>query len=224
MTAEDMKAILCAYWRFVRHYPFVATETTLGSGSIMGMNPTDVIAITKDLYVYEIEVKTSVADLRREIRKSKYRSYRTPEGIVHSFPDKYSLAKYFYFAVPEEIAGAARRVVEELYKGAGLLVIRSPRAGRVDTYHEIGVNVLVAPRPLLGAKPVTVEQAYKLLPRIMNQMCRSMAEAANYRMGDGDRVAELADMILMVDRECGPHPSDPWHIPAEDVPAEQETL
>jgi len=180
VTADDMKAIVCCYWRFVRHCPYVATESTLAQGLMGGDCPIDVIAVNKNLYVIETEVKVSISDMRQELKKNKYR-HHWALAEPHEFPAAYNIAKYFYFAVPDEISLKARQVIHELYPGAGLLVVREPREGKFDTYQSIDVEVVINPKQLLGAKPITQAAANSLLLRVVNQMCGSMVDAANAR-------------------------------------------
>jgi len=209
MTADDMKAALCCYWRFVRHYPYVVTESNLGRNRY-SLETSDVCAVTQDLYVIEVEIKVSIGDLRREIRKAKYRRTWGPDGSspVYAFPPKYGGAKYCYFAVPSSLADRAKPVIADLYPGAGLLVVSEPPEGEFDTWRTIPVTVMVKPHVLPDARPLASECVRSsVVLRLVNQMCRSMAQAMNYRMGGGDGAEALADMILSVGREAETAPA-----------------
>lgn len=107
MTAKEIKVVLMCYWRVNRKCPIVATEYEYGSA--------DVVAIDCTLDRYETEIKISIADLKRDIKKRKHRFYADGKG--------WHGAQRFYFAVPLEISDKAKEVVEEMYPYAGLIVV-----------------------------------------------------------------------------------------------------
>lgn len=183
MTADDIKAVVCCYWRFVRHCPLVATETTSAAYGLAEYPP-DVMAVSKNGFLIETEVKVSVSDLRREIKKSKYRYTHGLDGLApqYRFPAKYSIAKFFYFAVPASLVEKAKPILSELYPGAGLLAVEEPEEGRFTSVIH-WLPVAVKPRALPAAKRLSTEATHELTLRIVNQMCSAMLDAANARRG-----------------------------------------
>ena len=206
MTADDMKAVVCCYWRFVRRCPLVATETTISSYGFLAEYPPDVMAVSKNGFLIETEVKLSIADLRREITKRKYRRHPgllDPPGssFTQCFPSRWSIAKFFYFAVPESIVERAKPVVRDLYPGAGLLAVEEPETGQFGSVMHQWLSLVMKPRSLPDARRLAVDATHALTLRVVNQMCSAMLDAANCRRNGGERDLELVDMILSVGRE-----------------------
>ena len=205
MTADDMKAVVCCYWRFVRHCPLVATETTLSTFGFLAEYPPDVMAVSKNGFLIETEVKVSITDLRREITKRKYRRGQRqgdPPTFTwfQCFPSEWNIAKYFYFAMPVSIVEKAKPILSEFYPGAGVLAVEEPREGRFKSVI-LWLPVAVKPRALPGARRLAVDATHALTLRVVNQMCSAMLDAANCRRNGGNRDLELVDMILSVGRE-----------------------
>ena len=70
----------------------------------------DFLYITKNYYLYEVEVKISIADFRADQKKNKY----------HDHPD----VRGFYYFVPQELYSKHKDEVKAMCKekGAGLIV------------------------------------------------------------------------------------------------------
>jgi hypothetical protein len=82
------------YFRFRRRFPYAATEAGAFNSDVLVFNGT---------YAIEIEVKTSLSDLKNEWYKPKHRFYFYPETRLHR---EYTPNK-FYIAVPKELVKAA---------------------------------------------------------------------------------------------------------------------
>lgn len=119
MNANEVRACVAAWLRYKRQYPMVCFERPL-EGDCNGTP--DILAVDKQRYAVEVEVKISAADVRQEFKKRKYDSnYR-----LSSNPwDRRVRQKYF--AVP----GDLRSKVEDLIpKDYGIIV--------VNGYHSMG--------------------------------------------------------------------------------------
>lgn len=79
--------------------------------SLCGEYEADFVYITKGGYLYEVEIKVSIADFRADRQKPLY----------HNFPD----VKGFYYCVPAELYHANAAEIELVCKdkGAGLIVM-----------------------------------------------------------------------------------------------------
>jgi len=125
MNSLEMKAEQAAYWRFKRQMPVVAVEAL----------SEDVIVVTRSRKLYIIEIKVSIADLRRDIDKSKHVSIRERVGLpLFDYQKPWRggrVPNAFYFAVPSNIADKAEKVIEELYPYAGLLVSNETSYGHI---------------------------------------------------------------------------------------------
>jgi hypothetical protein len=147
--------------------------------------PPDVMAVSKNGFLIETEVKVSIADLRREIKKTKYRTTHGFDGMTpeYRFPAKYTYAKYFYFAMPRALVAQAKPVLRELYPGAGLLAAEEPSDGIFQSVLHCYMECVVKPKALPGARRLEAAATHALTLRIVNQMCSAMLDAANARRG-----------------------------------------
>ncbi|MDO8635865.1 MAG: hypothetical protein Q7R34_06405, partial [Dehalococcoidia bacterium] len=97
-TSAYMKYTLLCYWRFIYGCPIIALEYSYGAA--------DVLAVGENGMVIETEVKVSIGDLKRDIEKTKHRSFlKGSSRFCH----------YFYFAVPKAIAEEAKEVCNRIY-------------------------------------------------------------------------------------------------------------
>ena len=99
MTADNIKAVIASYWRYIRQCPVIALEVSYNLSSYASEERADVLAVDKNRFLIETEVKVTLADLKRDVKKTKHRGFR--EGLSRC------VARHFYFAVPEDIANEA---------------------------------------------------------------------------------------------------------------------
>ena len=112
-SEEQLKAVIASYWRYVRQCPVIALEVSHNL-SAYAEERADVLAVNKNRFLIETEVKVTLADLKRDARKSKHRAFRD------NLPTR-CVARYFYFAVPKDIANKACPICNDLYPYAGVL-------------------------------------------------------------------------------------------------------
>lgn len=93
MNSKTVKAVILAYYRYKRGY-FVSTETDVTHGIA------DVLAVSKDGSIsVEIEVKTSLADLKNEWKNKQPKHIALQENS-----NRAGKANYYYIAIPEKLA------------------------------------------------------------------------------------------------------------------------
>jgi len=119
----------------------------------------DVLGVTKDRYLYEIEVKRSLSDFRADADKPSRRN-RDWDKWQPKFP------KQFYYLVPNALA---HKVNGELPDWAGLM--RGPASGEVPVVQVVKPSPIWKPSIRLSPK----ECAYLVL-KMSNQIL-SFAEA-----------------------------------------------
>jgi len=155
MTSDQIKAVITSYWRYVRQCPVIALEVNANLGSYSGEEVADVLAVGKNRYLIETEVKVTLADLKRDARKKKHRGFREGRGscVAHSF----------YFAVPKDIANSAKLLCDDLFPYAGIL--------GTNGLDEYGVEIYRNPKPLAG-KRLTYSQALRLIFGQSSTVCR----------------------------------------------------
>ncbi len=155
MTADQVKAVVASYWRYVKQCPVIALEVNANLGPYSGEETADVLAVNKNRFLIETEVKVTLADLRRDAKKRKHWDFR--EGLGRC------VARYFYFAVPRGIANDAKLVCDDAYPYAGVLGI--------DGLDEYGVLVYREAKPLAGKK-LAYPQVLRIIFSQSSTVCR----------------------------------------------------
>jgi len=155
MTADNIKAVIASYWRYIRQCPVIALEVSSNLSSYADEERADVLAVDKNRFLIETEVKVTLADLKRDVKKTKHRGFR--EGLSRC------VARHFYFAVPEDIANEACRICTDLYPYAGVL--------GTNGLDEYGVVIYRNPRPLAGER-LTYPQVLRIVFNQSATVCR----------------------------------------------------
>jgi len=156
MNADQVKAVAASYWRYVRQCPVIALEVNAKLSPYSGEERADVLAVNKDRFLIETEVKVTLADLKRDAKKAKHRAFRD------NLPTK-CVARYFYFAVPRDIANKASLICDDLYPYAGVL-----GANGLDEY---GVEVYRQAKFLPG-KRLSFPQVLRIIFNQSSTVCR----------------------------------------------------
>lgn len=102
------------------------------NGDLCGEYEADFLYITKDKYLYEVEIKISITDFRADLQKTLY----------HNFPD----VRGFYYCVPSELYNAHGDEIKLVCKdkGAGLIVM-----------YERDFSTLIKPKIRKDVKPLS---------------------------------------------------------------------
>ena len=153
-NSETIKACIAAYWRYERQCPVVAFEA--GSDLEWGGELADVLAVSKERYLIETEVKVSMSDFRKDQHKPRHRHFKRDDG-------EYPTAR-FYFAVPKGIANQVSFACGQMYPYAGVL-------GCPEDTNELAVEVYRMPRPLNG-KRLSMKQVIYMVRSQTATLCR----------------------------------------------------
>lgn len=172
--ADRLKALVMCYWRFTKSCPMVAYEAS--NADVMAINPSGKII--------ETEVKTSIADLRRDIKKGKHYRLTHPER----FPGALYIPEchYFYFATAPELCEQALPIIRELYPYAGYLVVRDVKV--IDYYHRditaYSPNVVVAKKAMRIKRPKMGKSEFLRLVKAQSGKlcCLSLEATAGKRL------------------------------------------
>ncbi len=157
MNSEQIKAVIASYWRYVRQCPVIALEVNSSLESYSsGEEKADVLAVTKNRWLIETEVKITLPDLRRDAKKSKHRAFRD------NLPTR-CVARQFYFAVPRDIANEAKLICDDLFPYAGIL--------GTNGLDEYGVEVYREAKPLAGKK-LAYPQVLRIIFNQSSTVCR----------------------------------------------------
>lgn len=180
MTADQIKAVIASYWRYVRQCPVIALEVSSNLSSYSGDEMADVLAVDKSRFLIETEVKVTLADLRRDAKKSKHRDFRDNRlGCV---------ARYFYFAVPRDIANDVKLICDDLYPYAGVLGINGLDEYEVQVYRQA---------KFLAGKRLTYPQVLRIIFNQSSTVCRlakKVEEMARVRQNLEAQLKEYRDL------------------------------
>lgn len=166
IKADSIKASVAAYWRYVRQCPLVALEANSRLEAFSDGGQADVLVVTKARYLIEVEVKLNMADFRRDRHKLKHRNFR--DNLVH-YP-----TRFFYFAVPKELANKVKFLCDQLYPYAGVIGSNGLGEYELEIYREA--------KPLWGSK-LTFNQILRMVREQSATICRLSRKLADTEGG-----------------------------------------
>lgn len=155
MKAPYIRACVAAWLRYKRQCPIVAFERGLSHRSVP-----DVLAVNDSRYFVEVEIKVSIADLRRDFKKRKFRL----NGLYAHVP------RMMYYAVPPAIKEKALPIVPE---GAGLLTLKEYRM-----YGLQEVCCVKRAKPNAKATRATVKEVIQMVKHQSGTICSLAAAIA----------------------------------------------
>lgn len=151
ITCADIEIALTQLFNVRQNY--VATNISWG----WDIHECDMLVVTKSMYCYEIEIKVSLADLKKDASKR------------HSHVDYKRRLKYLYFAIPQGILEKALPFIPD---GAGIITCafknRWDDKISLDDYtgeNCMGViaNLHRHPEQIKGHRPITEKELLGLL-------------------------------------------------------------
>jgi len=150
MNSDHVKASVASYFRYKRQCPIIAFER-----GITGASNPDILVVTKNRKLVEIEVKVNIYDLKNDIKK---RVWAHRNVLPNSMPYQ------FYYAVPTKLHNKALVIIEEWNKEGkiagktGLIAVRDKRnIGWNDVY-------VIKKAPINKAcKKLTLRQMVKMV-------------------------------------------------------------
>lgn len=164
IEADSIKAAVASYWRYTRQCPLVALEANSMLEAFNDGGQADVLAVTKQRYLIEVEVKLSLSDFRRDRNKMKHRNFR--DGLV-----KYP-TRLFYFAVPRGVANKVSFLCDQLYPYAGVI--------GCDGGDEYDIHFYREPKALWGGK-LQFKQILRMAREQSATVCRLAKELAQLK-------------------------------------------
>ena len=111
---------IISYWRYLRMYPIVSLETKLMLRNIHKGDRADILAIDKNKLLTEIEVKSYIKDLERDINKQIHKDLTNKNS---HYP-----VHYFYFAMDKSDEVKALEIINKEFPHAGLLIVQSHKS------------------------------------------------------------------------------------------------
>lgn len=123
MDALEVRVAMLWYLRYKRQFPLVACEcSTMGDRA-------DILAVDKKGFLWNVEIKVSLADLKNDQKKNTHKQINQIRGNgngdmpANLYELRSSLPARFYFAFPWDLKGCAETVVSELYPYAGVFFV-----------------------------------------------------------------------------------------------------
>lgn len=110
MNSKFIKGALLSYFRFNRSM-IVGTEVYVLCGLA------DILATDKKKF-YEVEIKTSISDLKADFKNKKHKhSFMKESHYANTYQPN-----YFYFGIPYDLLEKATPLIDKLY---GIIIIKS---------------------------------------------------------------------------------------------------
>jgi hypothetical protein len=162
--ADYIKCAVSCYFRYVKQYPVVSIETKALLTNAGRSDRADILAMDKEHFVTEIEVKSSLTDLKNDVVKRIHKEFKTPGRNPRSYP-----VHYFYFAIHEDLKAEALEHIRKEHPYAGILVIGKHHS----TITEPEVTVAKEPTRMLKP-PLNPSQVIYLLRAMSSTICRQM--------------------------------------------------
>lgn len=115
MTSNEIKSALYNHYRYKKQIYLIADEV------LTFRDQADILMIDKNDIITEIEIKTSLSDLKADFKKHHYRL--TKEARFTHYFERH----YFYFCVPYELKGKALEIISSHDDRFGLLYAYKPQ-------------------------------------------------------------------------------------------------
>jgi len=190
INALGIKRLAAHYLRYDLVCPIIGLEVASSLASTYNNGGlADILAVSKQGYLIEVEVKISLSDMKADRKKPKHEYYRKlceiPYNnkqrrwgkIVEVEPEEYP-THMFYFAIPHRLLNNAKLLCEDMYPYAGLLT-------DVTT--------------VWSNQPSTTKMAVRREAKILNHRKLSLLEATRMAKGQSATIVRLLDQIAKMD-------------------------
>jgi len=87
------------------------------SWGLFNWGEVDLLVCSKALYLTDIEIKTSISDLKADFKKKKW-------GVWGNFKRD---IKYHYYAIPEDLYDKAKIIIDKHQPNSGIIVVKRNR-------------------------------------------------------------------------------------------------
>lgn len=171
-----------AMWlKYERKLPLVLYERT----PRYGHGQPDILGVSENRYIYEIEIKRTVSDFRANARKPHIKNREMFPEMLKRFP------KQFWYLVPSKLV---EKIQDEVPSWAGLLTLEYDPG---DHGYNTPIRVKsIKPAPTNNeSKKLSLKECARLLRNIGNQMISLIATNNSLR----SRSNEIGDPTFMDD-------------------------
>ncbi len=177
MNAEIIKASVLSYLHFERNCPIIALEAFFGD--------MDVAAVTKAGYLIEVEVKMTLADLKRELKKDKHIT-RKKEPWETIYRGPVIKAAYYYIAIPYNLYLKSEKFIKESFPHYGILTVSAQQSYWESSRMGYEVAVRKSAKRLTKVEKLTMEQQIELASKQGNAICSLLGRVLKARRALGN--------------------------------------
>lgn len=150
MTSTDIEVALIRYYDPQKN--FIIPNVSWG----WGIHECDLLVVNKNRFCYEIEIKVSMSDLKKDLIKP------------HQHKDKQNRLKYLWFAMPEEMIKSGADTF--IPAGAGIFMAKLIPAKTMSGYR-VEVEVYRNASQIKDCRPITDKEYGELGRLAMLRMC-----------------------------------------------------
>jgi hypothetical protein len=188
MDSAELKTVALQWLRFGKRCPLVCTEVGRWNADVVGVTPSTVT---------EVEVKTSIADLRRDFRNkvAKHQIY------THAQENNPSVPNFFYFLMPSQIADKAAQILEEEKSKAGIIACTADAVNPFTWKHHLSV---IKRATKLRSSPPTRDFVETMMLRCSSEICGLHLWSNGFAKKIEEQIAaSKAETSMMVARAAG---------------------
>lgn len=182
-NSDAIKAAVASYWRYTRQCPLVAFECNARLKP-WGGELADVVVVNEGKQLLIVEVKISLADFRKDKRKSQHAHFSKDTGILP--------VTYFYFAVPKELANKVAYICDDIYPYAGVLSWSNDNSSEFDVVEVFKHPKTLHPKALYVGQ-LTEEQISFITRTQTATLCRLAKKVAEQKQVRGNLEAQLKE-------------------------------
>ena len=185
MNSDEVKSSIAAYFRYKKQFPIVSFERTFNG--YYGNGIPDILCVSKDRKLVEIEVKVSLSDFKADINKSRWKH-------VYKELEPYNR----YFAVPKSIAEACLNVLKEWRTtdhpigDSGLLVV----SDKEDFYGNHEVSQELSPKRNTKAQKLSLKHLSSIVKALSGSICSLYTKLVKLQKGKKERKEVYAEIPL----------------------------
>lgn len=172
MDAETIKGAVVDHLRFQKKCSVIALEAYYGDFDVAGINPSG--------YFIEVEVKTSVGDLKKEAKKSKHK-------ITTWSSPRHRRIAYFYLALSLTMYWKCKEYIQDNFPDYGVLTVAPQALWDFGQPTRTGfiVKERVKPKRLTKEK-LTLQEQLEVASKQSNTICSLMNRLLNARKALGN--------------------------------------
>ena len=175
-TSTLLKAIACSWLRYKRQCPIVFTERQLGYTHCSG-GVADVMALTKDRRLIEVETKITISDFKKDAKKRKWKWQEYSSG---GYWDHFLPSQFYYF-VPPNLVEKVKLLLDE---DKGLLTYNDDE----NSYTNLPELVVVKPCKVNHRNKIPIKHMIEIVRHQSGTICSLFNKLAKKEQDENSRL------------------------------------